>query len=88
MSLREEMTRYEHLTGEIAEHTPIIRIGAFLDGVDRGIEELKKIKAEIDNIIYGMEMCDEISAEAYTQIAARTERIFDNYIEELKGEEE
>lgn len=50
------------------------------------IARLEKIKEEIDNIIYGMKMCDEISAEAYTQITARTERIFDNYIKELKGE--
>lgn len=48
MSLREEMARYEHLTGESAEHIPIIKIGAFLDGVDRGIAELEELKAEIE----------------------------------------
>lgn len=50
MSLREEMARYEHLTGESAEHIPIIKLGAFLDGVDKGIEELEKIKAEVNDI--------------------------------------
>lgn len=50
MSLREEMARYEQLTGENAEHIPIIKIGAFLDGIDKGIEELEKIKEELKNL--------------------------------------
>lgn len=50
MSLREEMARYEHLTGESAEHIPIIKIGAFLDGVDKGIEELEEIKEDLEKL--------------------------------------
>lgn len=55
MSLREEMWRYEQITGESAEHVPIIKLGAFLDGYDRGIEAseqgliLDKIRAKIKN---------------------------------------
>ena len=51
MSLREDMYRYEKLTGESAEHIPIIKIGAYLDGYEKGIEKLEKIKAEIEELI-------------------------------------
>ena len=34
MSLREDMWKYEQITGESAEHVPIIKLGAFLDGYD------------------------------------------------------
>ena len=40
MSLREEMWKYEEITGESAEHVPIIKLGAFLDGYDMGIKAL------------------------------------------------
>lgn len=60
MSLREEMWRYEQITGESAEHVPIIKLGAFLDGYDRGIEAseqgliLDKIRAEIAELEEGI----------------------------------
>lgn len=38
MSLREEMWKYEQITGESAEHVPIIKLGAFLDGYEMGIK--------------------------------------------------
>lgn len=41
MSLREEMWKYEQITGESAEHVPIIKLGAFLDGYENGLEALK-----------------------------------------------
>lgn len=40
MSLREEMWKYEQITGESAEHVPIIKLGAFLDGYEMGIKAL------------------------------------------------
>ena len=46
--LRDEMVKYEKLTGEDATHVPIMKIGAYLDGYDKGIEILDKIRAEID----------------------------------------
>ena len=50
MSLREEMWKYEQITGENAENVPIIKIGAFIDGYEMGTRDsvLYKIKAEIE----------------------------------------
>ncbi len=42
MSLREEMWKYEQITGESAEHVPIIKIVAFLDGYEMGLKALEQ----------------------------------------------
>jgi hypothetical protein len=42
MSLREEMWKYEQITGESAEHVPIIKLGAFLDGYEMGLKVLEQ----------------------------------------------
>jgi hypothetical protein len=47
--LWEEMERYTKLTGEDATHVPIMKLGAYLDGYEKGIEVLDKIRAEIEN---------------------------------------
>lgn len=49
--LWEEMEKYTELTGEDATHVPIIKIGAYLDGYEKGTEVLDKIRAEIDNAL-------------------------------------
>lgn len=85
MSLREEMWRYEQLTGESAEHIPIIQLGAYLDGVDKGIEELEKIKAEVDKKYDELYVIDEFTngkADSYVELF----EIIDKHISELKGE--
>ena len=46
MSLREDMWKYEQITGESAEHVPIIKLGAFLDGYDMGIKALERQPCE------------------------------------------
>ena len=46
MSLREDMWKYEQITGESAEHVPIIKLGAFLDGYDMGIKALEQQPSE------------------------------------------
>lgn len=46
--LWEEMAKYTELTGEDATHVPLIKLGAYLDGYEKGIEVLDKIRAEID----------------------------------------
>lgn len=92
MSLREEMARYEQLTGESAEHIPISRLGGYLDGVDRGIEELEKIKAEIKQ--YGSIMAewnDDMTKEEIVESVLKQAKecvlfVLDNHISELKGE--
>lgn len=44
MSLREEMWKYEQITGESAEHVPIIKLGAFLDGYEMGLKALEQTR--------------------------------------------
>ena len=86
MSLKEEVARYEHLTGKSAEHIPIIKIGSFLDGVDKGIEELEKIKVEIQFIT---EKClpNNLAEEFEVKGLKTSIEIIDKHIEELKGEQ-
>ena len=81
MSLREEMWRYGQLTGESAEHIPIIQLGAYLDGVDKGIEELEKIKTEIQGLIDFEESCCGNTTLGYQCLG-----VIDDKISELKGE--
>lgn len=46
--LWEEMKKYTELTGEDATHVPIMKIGAYLDGYEKGTEMLDKIRDEIE----------------------------------------
>lgn len=48
--LWEEMEKYTKLTGEDATHVPIMKLGAYLDGYEKGIEVLDKIRAEIQKL--------------------------------------
>ena len=48
--LRDEMELYSKLTGEDGTHVPIIKLGAYLDGYEKGLSVLEDIKAEIDNL--------------------------------------
>lgn len=56
--LWEEMAKYTELTGEDGTHVPLIKLGAYLDGYEKGIEVLDKVRAEIehvkDNPLFGM----------------------------------
>ena len=56
--LWEEMEKYTKLTGEDATHVPIMKIGAYLDGYEKGIEVLDKVRVEMehvkDNPLFGM----------------------------------
>ena len=47
--LWEEFDLYTKLTGEDATHVPIIKIGAYLDGYEKGLEVIDKIRAEISD---------------------------------------
>lgn len=57
--LRDEVELYAKLTGEDATHVPIMKIGAYLDGYEKGLSVLEDIKAEMkqiqeaENQIYG-----------------------------------
>ena len=45
--LREEVEQYTKLTGEDGWHVPIMKVGAYLDEYNKGLEMLDKIRAEI-----------------------------------------
>lgn len=49
--LRDEIKRYTNLTGEDGWHVPIMKICAYLDGYDKGLEVLDKVRAEIDGLL-------------------------------------
>ena len=81
----EEMTRYEHLTGKSAEPITINRLCAFLDGVDRGIAELEKIKAEIEEEKIDIDL--DIGQETlYNNAINDVIKIINKHISEMKGE--
>ena len=42
--LRDDIARFTELSGEDGEHTSIQRIGAFLDGYDSAISDIRKLK--------------------------------------------
>lgn len=46
--LRNEVEHYTKLTGEDGWHVPIMKVGAYLDGYDKGLEMLDEIRAEIE----------------------------------------
>lgn len=46
--LREDVDKYTKLTGEDGWHVPIMKVGAYLDGYDKGLEVLDKIRGEIE----------------------------------------
>lgn len=54
--LREEIERYTKLTGEDGKHVSIVQLGAYLDGYNKGLGVLDKIRAEID----GMEINGQV----------------------------
>lgn len=80
--LRDEIAKYTELTGKDGYHEPIIKIGAFLDGYEKGLSVLDKIRAEIvrkadsgqwsEATIYGMK---------------KSIAIIDKYKEESEDEE-
>ena len=48
--LRDEVEQYTNLTGEDGWHVTIMKVGAYLDGYNKGLEVLEKIRAEIEQI--------------------------------------
>lgn len=52
--LREEVEKYTKLTGEDGWHAPIMKVGAYLDGYDKGLKVLDKIRAEIEALEEGI----------------------------------
>ena len=59
--LWEEMEKYRRLTGESTDGVPIIKLGAYLDGYDRGMEEIGKIREKVKRLKESS-MIDYVSA--------------------------
>lgn len=50
--LREDIEQYTKLTGKDGWQVPIIKVGAYLDGYNKGLAVLDKIRAEIEKVIW------------------------------------
>lgn len=50
--LRDEVEQYTKLTGEDGWKVPIMKVGAYLDGYNKGLDVLDKIRAEIEQNAY------------------------------------
>ena len=74
--LRKEVDQYTKLTGEDGWHVPIMVIGAYLDGYDKGLEVLDKIRAEV------------VHLHDWTFKREEILRIIDKYKAESEGVEE
>lgn len=48
--LREDVELYSKLTGEDGWNVPIMKVGAYLDGYNKGLEVLDKIRDEIEQL--------------------------------------
>ena len=66
MSLREDIWKYEQITGESAEHVPIIKLGAFLDGYDMGVKALEQteLNPSYNSVKSELEPCDDCISRA------------------------
>ena len=47
--LGDDIEKYTNLTGEDGWHVPIIKVGAYLDGYNKGLDVLDKIRDEFIN---------------------------------------
>lgn len=54
--LRDEVEQYSNLTGEDGWHVPLMKVGAYLDGYNKGLEVLDKLRTEIKLL---QNMCTE-----------------------------
>lgn len=80
--LRDDIYKYTELTGEDGYHAPIMKIGAYLDGYEKGLSILDEIRAEIsenadrlkdslygDGLRHSIEIIDKYRAESEVEHA-------------------
>lgn len=60
--LRKEIEQYIKLTGEDGLHVPIMKLGAYLDGYNKGLKVLDKIRDEIGTMSGDIETIADILA--------------------------
>lgn len=87
--LREEVEKYISLTGdkEAWEYTSVSRIRGYLDGYDKGLEKLDKIRAEI----FMYEGDCRLSIDEYPSCKQCTDNVFKTIyrtIDKYKAESE
>ena len=81
--LYEEVEKYARLSGDKnAWDTSVSRIGGYLDGYDKGIEILDKIRAEIEHLTDTINVC-------YYQYVNKIDvlQIIDKYKAEIEPQE-
>ena len=80
--LNEEVEKYINLSGdkEAWQNTSVSRIGGYLDGYDKGLEVLDKIRAEID-------LDTRIQVKHYTNTDAVIDTVLE-IIDKYKAESE
>ena len=76
--LREEVEQYTNLTGKDGWHVPIMKVGAYLDGYNKGLEVLDKIYADIQKL-------RNCSCSCSDGIIDDVEDIIDKYKAESEG---
>ena len=80
--LREDVDKYTRLTGEDWLYVPIGKIGAYLDGYNKGLEVLDKIRAEIEEL----HLIGYATVDGKREIAMRAVmQIIDKYMAESEG---
>lgn len=89
--LNEEVAKYRELSGDTNPNTPISRIGGYLDGYEKALEQesiLDKIRAEIEAEIKGCETAIDMYKEkpdivlcykTFIQSYTKTLQIIDKY---------
>lgn len=92
MSLNYEMARYTELTGEDGTKVPISRLGGYLDGYDKGVENtlnmLKEYGFEVINESIRNTMGDEIPLWMWLGMANKVEKRLKEQSNEQRGNEE
>lgn len=72
--LRDEVEQYTKLTGEDGWKVPIMKVGAYLDGYNKGLEVFDKIRAEIEQERVGYP-----PSAGYYKAIIKCLQIIDNY---------
>lgn len=84
--LRDDIEQYTKLTGDDGWNAPIIKVGAYLDGYNKGLEVFDKIRAKIEKL---QKMCDKNDLNLMSQYSAfgMVLDIIDEYIAESEDQE-
>lgn len=85
--LREDIEQYTKLTGDDGWNVPIIKVGAYLDGYNKGLEVLYKIRAEIEQKARPNEVGGRGCGKSIRYGLCMALEIIDKYKAESEGKE-